>query len=50
MHLLVTTSGVVDGGAEAIDLKQQPADVIVLTAADSELAALARAMMRRPSA
>ena len=43
MHLLATTSGVIDGAAEAIDLKQSPADVIILTAADSELASLATA-------
>ena len=43
MHLLATTSGVIDGAAEAADLKQSPADVIVLSAADSELASLARA-------
>ena len=43
MHLLATTSGVIDGAAEAIDLKQSPADVIILTAADSELAGLASA-------
>ncbi len=43
MHLLATTSGIVDGGAEAIDLKQSPADVVILTAADSELACLAAA-------
>ena len=44
MHLLATTSGVIDGAAEAIDLKQSPADLIILTAADSELANLARAV------
>jgi len=43
MHLLATTSGVIDGGAEAVDLGQSPGDVIVVSAADSELAALARA-------
>ena len=43
MHLLATTSGVIDGAAEAVDLAQSPADVIVLSAADSELASLARA-------
>lgn len=43
MHLLATTSGVIDGAAEAVDLAQTPADIIVLSAADSELAALARA-------
>ncbi len=41
MHLLAATSGVIDGAAEAIDLKQSPADIIVLSAADSELANLA---------
>jgi len=35
MHLLATTSGVIDGSAEAIDLKQTPADLVVLSAADS---------------
>ena len=43
MHLLATTSGIVDGGAEAVDLNQSPADIVVLSAADSELATLARA-------
>ncbi len=44
MHLLATTSGVIDGGAEAIDLKQTPGDIVILSAADSELANLARAV------
>ncbi|WP_421695193.1 cobaltochelatase subunit CobN [Aestuariivirga sp.] len=48
MHLLATTSGVIDGGAEAIDLAQPPADIAVLSAADSELAALARAHDQAP--
>ncbi len=43
MHLLATTSGVIDGAAEAIDLQQTRADVIILSAADSELANLANA-------
>ena len=43
MHLLATTSGVIDGAAEAIDLRQTPGDVVILSAADSELATLARA-------
>ena len=38
MHLLATTSGIVDGAAEAVDLDQPPADIIVLSTADSELA------------
>jgi cobaltochelatase CobN len=44
MHLLATTSGVVDGGAEAIDLRQSPGNVVILSAADSELASLAAAI------
>jgi cobaltochelatase CobN len=44
MHLLATTSGVVDGGAVAIDLKQSPGDIVILSAADSELASLAAAV------
>ena len=43
MHLLASTSGVIDGAAVAIDLKQSPADVVVLSAADSEIASLAGA-------
>ncbi|MCA3556324.1 cobaltochelatase subunit CobN [Aestuariivirga sp.] len=48
MHLPATTSGMIDGGAEAVDLAQSPADIIVLSAADSELASLARAHDRAP--
>ncbi len=43
MHLLATTSGIIDGSPEAVDLNQTPADVVVVSAADSELAMLARA-------
>ncbi len=43
MHLLATQSGVVDGNAEAIDLAQTPGDIIIISAADSELASLANA-------
>ena len=43
MHLLATTSGVIDGAAEPVDLNQSPGDIVVLSAADSEIAALARA-------
>lgn len=43
MHLLATQSGVIDDGTEAIDLGQTPGDVVVISAADSELATLARA-------
>ncbi|WP_038034484.1 cobaltochelatase subunit CobN [Thermopetrobacter sp. TC1] len=43
MHLLAATSGIVGDGEEAVDLAQDPADIIVISAADSELAALAAA-------
>ena len=46
MHLLATTSGVVDGAAEAIDLKQSAGEIVILSAADSELANLAGALDR----
>ena len=48
MHLLATTSGIVDGAAEAVDLKQIAGDIVILSAADSELAALARAVDQLP--
>lgn len=43
MHLLATQTGQIDGGAEAVDLSQSPGDIVILSAADSELASLARA-------
>jgi cobaltochelatase CobN len=43
MHLLAAQTGVIDGAAEAIDLAQEPGEIVVLSAADSELASLARA-------
>jgi cobaltochelatase CobN len=43
MHLLATQTGVIDGAAKAIDLDQAPGDIVVLSAADSEIASLARA-------
>jgi len=43
MHLLAAQTGVIDGAAEAVDLAQAPGDIVVLSAADSELASLARA-------
>ncbi len=49
MHLLATTSGVVDGASEAIDLRQSPGDIVILTAADSEIALLAGALDSLPS-
>ncbi|MEC7490013.1 MAG: cobaltochelatase subunit CobN [Pseudomonadota bacterium] len=46
MHLLAATPGVIADGSEAVDLGQTPGDVIVLSAADTELAALAEARRR----
>ncbi|MGI9464905.1 MAG: cobaltochelatase subunit CobN, partial [Aestuariivirgaceae bacterium] len=43
MHLLAAQSGVIDDNAEAVDLAQTPGDIVVVSAADSELASLARA-------
>ncbi len=48
MHLLATTSGTLDDAASAIDLKQSPGDIVILSAADSELALLARAVDQMP--
>ncbi|MFO1067320.1 MAG: cobaltochelatase subunit CobN, partial [Geminicoccaceae bacterium] len=46
MHLLATTPAGGDGDA-AVDLGQTPGDIVVLSAADSELAALAAARRRQ---
>ncbi|MEY1554060.1 cobaltochelatase subunit CobN [Yoonia sp. R2331] len=43
MHLLAATPGQIDDGKEPVDLGQTPADVIFISAADTELAALAEA-------
>ncbi len=43
MHLLAATPGSVDDGNEPVDLGQTPADVVFISAADSELAALSEA-------
>lgn len=43
MHLLLAQKGAVSDGDEAIDLGQSPADLIFISAADTELAALANA-------
>jgi cobaltochelatase CobN len=50
MHLLAATPGAIDDGKEPVDLGQSPADVVFLSAADTELAALseARAEMEDP--
>ncbi|HUF86003.1 MAG TPA: cobaltochelatase subunit CobN [Thermohalobaculum sp.] len=43
MHLLLAQPGEVGDGAEPVDLAQDPAELIVISAADTELAALAEA-------
>src|SRR5690242_15936808 len=43
MHLLAAKPGQIVDGSEAIDLGQTPGDIVVLSAADSELACLSRA-------
>ncbi len=50
MHLLAATPGSVDDGQEPVDLGQTPADIVFISAADTELAALseARAEMATP--
>ena len=41
MHLLATQPGAIDDGSAALDLGQTPGDIVVLSAADSEIAGLA---------
>ncbi len=43
MHLLAAQPGTVSDGSEAVDLGQDPADIVILSAADTELACLAAA-------
>ncbi len=46
MHLLSAREAASDGGDEAVDLGQAPADIVILSAAESELACLAAAYAR----
>jgi cobaltochelatase CobN len=46
MHLLVTTPGEISDGTEAVDLNQSPGDIVVLSAAASDLSALSAARSR----
>jgi cobaltochelatase CobN len=48
MHLLAAKPGQIADGSEAIDLGQTPGDIVVLSAADSELACLSRAYAHLP--
>ena len=50
MHLLAAQPGLVTDGSEAVDLGQSPGDVVILSAAESELACLAGAQARLTSA
>ncbi|MCG7573606.1 cobaltochelatase subunit CobN [Phaeobacter sp. CNT1-3] len=43
MHLLAATPGSIDDGQEPVDLGQTPADLVFISAADTELAALSQA-------
>lgn len=43
MHLLAATPGRVDDGNEPVDLDQSPGDIVFISAADTELAALSEA-------
>ena len=43
MHLLAATPGNIDDGKEPVDLGQTPADIVVISSADTELAALSGA-------
>ena len=47
MHLLAATPGVVDDEAGAVDLRQAPGDIVLLTAADTEVACFSAAQARR---
>ena len=46
MHLLASTTGIISDGEEAIDLSQTPGDIVILSAADSDLACLSAAQKR----
>ncbi|WP_139812547.1 cobaltochelatase subunit CobN [Ensifer aridi] len=50
MHLLLAQKGTIADGNEAIDLGQSPADMLFLSAADTELASIAAANRRRAGA
>ena len=43
MHLLAAQPGTIADGGEAVDLGQTPGDIVILSAADTELACLASA-------
>ena len=46
MHLLLAQKGAIDDGGEAVDLGQSPGEIVFLSAADTEIAALSAAAHR----
>ena len=46
MHLLAAKPGLISDGSAAVDLGQAPGEIVILSAADSELASLAAAQAR----
>lgn len=49
MHLLAGETERIDDGAAAVDLDQSPGEVVIISSADSELAAFAAAVRRAPA-
>ncbi|MDP3321741.1 MAG: hypothetical protein Q8S58_21670 [Bosea sp. (in: a-proteobacteria)] len=49
MHLLPTSEIRLDDGEDAVDLSLPPGDVVVLSFADSDLSALAAALLPPPA-
>src|SRR5260370_22892554 len=47
MPLLATEPGIISDGSAAVDLGQNPGDIVVLASADTEIALLAAAQARR---
>ena len=47
MHLLAAQPGGIADGQEAVDLGQSPGDIVILSAADSELSCLAQALAQQ---
>src|SRR5580704_15962639 len=50
MHLLATEPGIIADGSAAVDLAQNPGDIVVLASADTEIALLAAAQKARRAA
>ena len=49
MHLKLASEGTIDDGEVARDLGQEPADIVILSAADSDLATFAAAWRQLPA-